>query len=374
MSFKRQGLKTSGLVVMATALVSTAVLAGLSLVSVSRVGVTGSRYREIAQRKDFVADILPPPAAILEAYLNVHELLRTADPLARQMMVERGARLKLDFDERHRIWRDRRDLPAERFELLATSQRAARTFFDARDQRFVPAVLAGRLEEAVRLLNLELRPAYEQHRESIDRLARMTSDEVSHLEREAASSLKWTRGLIVFCALLVAFLVVGGVYRLMGGMSAGITQVVTGLRRIAAKDLKVEMDEVVPGEIGELHRSINEVAHSMRSALETIAQQAAVLTTAAQELNRVSQKLSANAEETAAQANVVSGTSSLVARSVSLVATSTEQMNSSIREIARNASEAAQVAAEAVRIAASRPTPPWPSWASRAPRSARSSR
>jgi methyl-accepting chemotaxis protein len=163
----------------------------------------------------------------------------------------------------------------------------------------------------------------------------------------------WSRALVVLLGLAAAGLAAGAGRLQAGGERANVGDAVAGLRRIAAKDLKVEMDETAGGELGELHRSINEVAHGMRSALETIAQQAATLTTAALELNKVSQRLSANAEETAAQASVVSSTSSQVARSVSLVATSTDQMNTSIRDISSNTSKSAQVAADAVRIAES---------------------
>jgi methyl-accepting chemotaxis protein len=161
------------------------------------------------------------------------------------------------------------------------------------------------------------------------------------------------RALVILLAAAAAGLAAGAGYLRVGGGQTSVAEAVAGLRRIAGKDLKVEMDETLGGELGELHRSINEVAHGMRSALETIAQQAAALTTAALDLNKVSQRLSANAEETAAQASVVSSTSSQVARSVSLVATSTDQMNTSIRDISSNTSKSAQVAADAVRIAES---------------------
>jgi methyl-accepting chemotaxis protein len=161
------------------------------------------------------------------------------------------------------------------------------------------------------------------------------------------------RALVILLATAAAGLAAGAGYLRVGGGQTSVAEAVAGLRRIAGKDLKVEMDETLGGELGELHRSINEVAHGMRSALETIAQQAAALTTAALDLNKVSQRLSANAEETAAQASVVSSTSSQVARSVSLVATSTDQMNTSIRDISSNTSKSAQVAADAVRIAES---------------------
>jgi methyl-accepting chemotaxis protein len=180
---------------------------------------------------------------------------------------------------------------------------------------------------------------------------------VSLLGLTAAATLQagpgWNRALVVLLGLAATGLAAGAAHLRAGGGRTSVADAVAGLRRIAAKDLKVEMDEMVGGELGELHRSINGVAHGMRSALETIGQQAATLTTAAVELNRVSQRLSANAEETAAQASVVSSTSSQVARSVSLVATSTDQMNTSIRDISSNTSKSAQVAADAVRIAES---------------------
>ena len=48
--------------------------------TLNEVRVLGPLYSEIASGKDLVADILPPPAYIIETYLTSHALADAEDP------------------------------------------------------------------------------------------------------------------------------------------------------------------------------------------------------------------------------------------------------------------------------------------------------
>jgi methyl-accepting chemotaxis protein len=95
----------------------------------------------------------------------------------------------------------------------------------------------------------------------------------------------------------------------------------------------------------------HELAERLKTAFNTIAENAHTLASASEELTAVSQQMGSAANETSAQAGVVSAASEQVSNNIAAVATSAEEMNASIREIAQNATEAARIAATAVEAA-----------------------
>src|SRR5438128_654770 len=62
---------------------------GLAYRTLSVVKVNGPVYRDIVRNKDLVADILPPPEYIIEAYLTVHELANQTDTDTQNRLIEK---------------------------------------------------------------------------------------------------------------------------------------------------------------------------------------------------------------------------------------------------------------------------------------------
>src|SRR6266702_6592947 len=64
--------------------------------------VGGPLYASIKLGNDLVADILPPPAYVIEAYLEATLALR--EPKQLSMHRDRLVQLKKEYDERHDYW------------------------------------------------------------------------------------------------------------------------------------------------------------------------------------------------------------------------------------------------------------------------------
>src|SRR3954449_9268963 len=79
-----------------TAVVST------SLYALKELKVGGPLYNKIKLGNDLVADILPPPEYVIEAYLEATLALR--DPASLSAHRDRLAQLKKEYDERHDYW------------------------------------------------------------------------------------------------------------------------------------------------------------------------------------------------------------------------------------------------------------------------------
>ena len=80
-------------------------LAALFLTSgyaLQQLRVGGPLYSQIKLGNDLIADILPPPAYVLEAYLEATLALREPETVAAR--TERLAQLRKDYDERREFW------------------------------------------------------------------------------------------------------------------------------------------------------------------------------------------------------------------------------------------------------------------------------
>lgn len=76
-----------------------AVAAVISSFSVNATHVGGAMYDQIVLGKDLVADILPPPEYVIEAYLEATLALNRAKPL--EEAASRLKQLHADYDLRH---------------------------------------------------------------------------------------------------------------------------------------------------------------------------------------------------------------------------------------------------------------------------------
>src|SRR6266571_1421068 len=72
-----------------------------SYFTLNTVKVNGPLYGTIAQSKDLVADILPPPEYIIESYLLVLQMADETDATKLTVLAEKSNVLRKNFEERH---------------------------------------------------------------------------------------------------------------------------------------------------------------------------------------------------------------------------------------------------------------------------------
>ena len=92
-----------GIVVFGIILVlGLAAVIGTSNYAVQHIKVGGPLYDTIKLGNDLVADILPPPEYVIEAYLEATLAIR--DPASLAERRERLSQLRKDYDERREFW------------------------------------------------------------------------------------------------------------------------------------------------------------------------------------------------------------------------------------------------------------------------------
>ena len=172
-------------------LVTTAGLAAVVFTGIYALGevkVGGPLYNKIKLGNDLVADILPPPEYVIEAYLEA--TLALNDPAALATHRERLVQLKKEYDERQEFWKKSDLDPALKAKLVESSHREVQRFWNAIEQTFLPA-LAKATPAAAAKSYAEITAAYPAHRALIDEIVKKTNDDNAATEagRPSASPL-----------------------------------------------------------------------------------------------------------------------------------------------------------------------------------------
>ena len=84
------------------------IIATAATYSLQQLRVGGAAYSNMIAGKDLVADVLPPPLYVIEAYLNATIIADEKIPLEESKA--RFAPLKKDFEDRRAFWA-KSDLP-----------------------------------------------------------------------------------------------------------------------------------------------------------------------------------------------------------------------------------------------------------------------
>jgi methyl-accepting chemotaxis protein len=260
--------------------------------------INGPIYKRIIADKDLVADILPPPAYVIESYLVVSRGLLEQDPSEVKKLSEQIPKLKSEYEERQKFWAASELITAEiKNKLTVESHQQVLQFFELAERSFFPAIQSGRREEAEATYK-KLSETYEKHRASVDEVVALADKQAKADEKVATDSQKRSFRLIVTGAAMV----LAGVY------------------------LAIYL----------LYRSTIPALRTIAEELATGAEQSLL---AAEQVARASQRL---AEGSSEQAAAVEETSA-----------SLEEMSSMIHSTANNALQAKNMASEAQSAAQS---------------------
>src|SRR5882762_10987494 len=128
-SFLCRGRRMKFRISISRAIALFGIITAISLASViftsnyalSELKVGGPIYNKIKLGNDLVADILPPPEYVIEAYLEA--TLALHDPASLAARSERLVQLKKEYDERLQFWTQSDLEPSIKSKLIETSHR-----------------------------------------------------------------------------------------------------------------------------------------------------------------------------------------------------------------------------------------------------------
>lgn len=188
----------------------------------SKIIINGEVYENIVSNKDLAADILPPPAYLLESWQVVLEMAAVKNqPI--QPLIDKSNQLAQDFLTRSKYW-DSAIKNQKMHDVLKNElQPTGNEFLKLRDDEFIPAVRSG---DAKRINNAleNLQVAYKKHRDAVDKMVIMAAEDAKATEAGVATEVQYARVSTLALALAVIaftligiFAVVSNVIRQLGG-------------------------------------------------------------------------------------------------------------------------------------------------------------
>ena len=155
--------------------------------ALNQLRVGGPLYSQIKLGNDLIADILPPPAYMLEAYLEATFALQEPETVSAR--TERLVQLRKDYDERREFW-GKSDLdPALKSLLIEKSHAEVAKFWEITTNELLPAI-AAKKPSAVEIYR-KLQSVYATHRGIIDTIVKKATDGNAALVSQ--SCRRWTR-------------------------------------------------------------------------------------------------------------------------------------------------------------------------------------
>ena len=270
-------------------------------ISTERIKINSPIYKKIANGKDLIADILPPPEYAVEAYCVVLQAFTEQDNAKIKSYVDRFKKLRAEYDTRHDFWNKELTGDNVRDLLLKQSSQPAGIFFDKALEDYFPALAAGNHALALTVLNKVLTPSYEAHRKVIDEIVPLCNAENTAIENQAASILQSSKIETIAISSIFLVMIIIVFFFMIRNLTAKLRRAMVVANSIAAGDVDVEV-------VVESNDEIDQLLVAMKQMVDTI--QAMVKDVSLLTLAATAGQLAARADETKHQGrfrNIVAG-------------------------------------------------------------------
>ena len=348
-------------------------LVATSAIALSQLKVGGPAYRQIVLGKDLIADILPPPEYVIEAYLEA--TLALNDPASAEAHAKRLAQLHKDYNDRHQYWLQQDMDPSLRDKLTKDADAPVMLFWDEVEKKFLPALAAGDLAGA-RSSYDALTKDYTTHRAAIDATVAAANGFNADAEASARHWDNLFTAVIWAVSAVVAAILIFGLYGVIAGVARPIIRMTKVMEDLTAGNLEIEIPSLDRNdEIGSIARATGAFRDNLVTSRELSTQQEAsrekqvarakqvdalirafdqqanaaltAVSGASEQLRVAADTLSATTMEAQQRSSTVAAGAGEAAHGVQTVATAAEELHASISEISRQVSQSTDVAGRA---------------------------
>lgn len=356
----------------------------------------GPLHRQNLLQDELLADILPPPAFVVEPYL--HATWAIADPAHGGDAITGLEEEHKLFLQRKRYWQEA-PVPEELREQVDTTIGTADAFWTAVDARFIPALKTGDLEAMRQVHASELTPAYLAQHNAVTSLVSQSGTYRAGLMDFAETIVAVLVGVFAILALAILAMIHGAVrmirhrivaplagtaeamQRMAGGdysetfagterddeigvmaraiavfrnngiarenaerdQRAVVQALTAGLDRMASKDLEFRIEQEFPQAYEELRRNYNSAVDALAGALRTVRVGSASVTSAIAEIRAAADDLAFRNEQQASSLAQTALSMNNVTASVRETAAGARSVQDTINATHRQASEGGEV-------------------------------
>ena len=173
----------------------------ISTYTITKSSIGSSTYQSIANCKDLLADILPPPLYVIETYLDAQQIVGTNDAAGLEKLYASIAQHKKEFLQQYNLWHAS-DIDPQIKQLVDQElYPTGSAIFDIIETRIKPAVQSNSWSEAENLAARQLTPAYQKHREVVVKLATLLEAYSQKVADEGRNVVE--TGRIIFTTIFV---------------------------------------------------------------------------------------------------------------------------------------------------------------------------
>ncbi len=230
-----------------------------------KVEVNGELYNNIVRQKDLLADILPPPAYLVESYLVALQMTNTTDPEEIAQLKKQSEKLREDFETRHAFWEKELSDPQTREVFLKKSYEPGLSFFEVFDKEFLPAIEKGDPAKARAVAEGALQDKYNLHRAAIDDVVKLSTKNSQEGEAEAAQILSSSNFWMVAIGIIICLGVAAAGWVFSNLIAEPLGEITEKLEAMAQGDINQRFNYTGNDEIGKLAVSFHSITDYIRN-------------------------------------------------------------------------------------------------------------
>lgn len=361
----------------------------------------GPIQRKHALNDEMLADVLPPPAFVVEPYLAA--TLAAADPRTGEEDLKRIHAIQQEFNARKAYWASA-PLPAELRPRLSATLAVAEEFFAQVDRHLAPAIASGDRERIKGVLDRHLTPVYQRQHEEVTRLVEQSR---AFAQREMAADRRMVNvclgisaaialaliGLVLAASRMVTTRIMVPLDRTnqaLGTLARGeygmvipnlsqpdefgemaramdvfrqagiarqqaqqdqehvVSRLTIGLEKLAAKDLEYRIEEPLADSYEGLRTNFNDALDALAQAMGTVRVGTGSVVNSISEIRAAADDLALRNEQQAASLEETAAAMSQITRRVRDTADSATQAQAAITQAHTRASEGGDVVQEAI--------------------------
>jgi len=280
-----------------TMAIGIGIAVAISAYSITKIRIGGATYDRIVQTKDLVADILPPPLYIIEAYLEATRAAHFETSV--EDVKKRMAELRKDYDTRRAYWQAS-NLDADiRNKLTEASHAHVEKFWTVFDNKLMP-VIERKDAAAAKAAYAELTKIYDQHRAIIDQTVTAANALTEKVEAESASLSRMAIWSVAAVDAALFLLLIVGIVAIIRRLVSPIGVLGEGLANLASGNLTARITQKMPPEYKQLQDNLNSAIDKLNDVIGSVKRSARDVTSASAEISTSTSDLSQRTEEQAA--------------------------------------------------------------------------
>jgi methyl-accepting chemotaxis protein len=227
---------------------------GVMTFTLEKVKIEGPEYRQIIAGKDLVADILPPPLFLVEAYMLASEIEIESSLAADNL--PRIEQLKVDYEDRMNVWRTS-NLPDELKQIIETQiTPAAESFWRGMQEEFIPAQASGD-EQARSAAIARMRTDFQTQKQAIESLVAAATTYLAASEKTAHDHTVLYSIIAFSTAALSVLTLIAGLFLFRRRAITPLAGLSTYMTSLADGDLETEVPFAKrEDEMGDMARSV----------------------------------------------------------------------------------------------------------------------